>query len=374
MNGLHQQPKPLQTRIPFELWLTLLPCAAGFFIRTNLTDSPDLTALIQPIWQWWIPVSSMILILLLYWFLPRTIPEKIRNLLLESLCIASLASSAIMAAVQLQIRFDVLGLVTFLTGVLLAVLGNVMPKVERNAMFGVRTHWSLASQDNWDYTNRQAGRLFFWCGITCMFVSVFPFGFLVMIGLVLLVSGLSEWISYAFYKEQLKTGAVLADDPKYQMDADEKRSVKIILMFAGIMCTLAAGFAAWIFLGADCTIQAQTDALQIEASFVSDLRIPYDDNESVSLEDQLPSGTKVYGYNGFGLDMGKFENSEFGTYQRYTRDFDCCIILHTTKGVVVLNDECPKKTQELYEQIQSHLPSASSFGCLPYALAFCRIF
>ena len=49
------------------------------------------------------------------------------------------------------------GIVTLATGVLLVVLGNIMPKARRNSLFGLRTKWSLSSDAVWQKSQRFAG-------------------------------------------------------------------------------------------------------------------------------------------------------------------------------------------------------------------------
>jgi len=54
--------------------------------------------------------------------------------------------------------FDVMGPVAASVGVLLLALGNVLGKARHNAVFGVRTPWTLADPRVWDKTHRFVGR------------------------------------------------------------------------------------------------------------------------------------------------------------------------------------------------------------------------
>jgi len=54
--------------------------------------------------------------------------------------------------------FDVMRPVALAVGVLLLVLGNVLGKARHNAVFGLRTPWTLADARVWDKTHRFAGR------------------------------------------------------------------------------------------------------------------------------------------------------------------------------------------------------------------------
>lgn len=48
-------------------------------------------------------------------------------------------------------------LLMFAIGVLLVVIGNWLPKIRSNFMFGVRTPWTLTSDRTWCRTHRAAG-------------------------------------------------------------------------------------------------------------------------------------------------------------------------------------------------------------------------
>lgn len=52
---------------------------------------------------------------------------------------------------------DVNRFVSIDIGALLVVLGNIMPKMRRNAMFGLRTKWSMANDNVWQKSQRFGG-------------------------------------------------------------------------------------------------------------------------------------------------------------------------------------------------------------------------
>lgn len=52
---------------------------------------------------------------------------------------------------------DVNRFVSIGIGALLVVLGNIMPKMRRNAMFGLRTKWSMANDNVWQESQRFGG-------------------------------------------------------------------------------------------------------------------------------------------------------------------------------------------------------------------------
>ena len=55
-------------------------------------------------------------------------------------------------------------LALFLLACLIIALGNYLPRVKPNYTFGIRTPWTLASEDNWRRTHRFAGPVFIVAG------------------------------------------------------------------------------------------------------------------------------------------------------------------------------------------------------------------
>ncbi len=60
----------------------------------------------------------------------------------------------------------------FPLGILFMIIGNYMGKIRSNFMFGIRTPWTLSSEDAWNKTHRLGGRLFFFTG-ALVFLSGF---------------------------------------------------------------------------------------------------------------------------------------------------------------------------------------------------------
>lgn len=69
-----------------------------------------------------------------------------------------LVAQATLIGRALDPTFDVMGPVALAVAVLLLGLGNVLGKARHNAVFGVRTPWTLADPRVWDKTHRFVGR------------------------------------------------------------------------------------------------------------------------------------------------------------------------------------------------------------------------
>lgn len=70
------------------------------------------------------------------------------------------ASSPELMDPDLIVKFTVIGL-----GVVIIALGNMMPKVRRNSLFGLRTKWSTANDRVWQKSQRFGGFASVICGL-----------------------------------------------------------------------------------------------------------------------------------------------------------------------------------------------------------------
>ena len=83
---------------------------------------------------------------------------------LAAICLLAVVEACI-ALVGFGYPVNVGRIVPFGVGLLFCVIGNLMPKFQRNWFVGVRTPWTLSSRASWHKTHRLAGRLFIVSGI-----------------------------------------------------------------------------------------------------------------------------------------------------------------------------------------------------------------
>lgn len=94
-----------------------------------------------------------------------------------------------------------------LLGIAMMITGNLMPKSKRNAVFGLRTMWSVKNDKIWAESNRFAGISFFVCGLFMTVTSLMLDGMIVvyasMICLlaVMFTSVIYSYIMYNKYKD-----------------------------------------------------------------------------------------------------------------------------------------------------------------------------
>lgn len=103
-----------------------------------------------------------------------------------------------------HMEFDTIMVTTVLTGILLVLVGNIIPKAKRNSTVGLRTGWSQHNDMTWAASNRFAGKAFVVAGIIIAIQALIFEGLAgmgIMLGIIILVSVVSIVYSYKMYKK-----------------------------------------------------------------------------------------------------------------------------------------------------------------------------
>ena len=113
-------------------------------------------------------------------------PTKILHLVLWIVPVVSALLSALTyaAAMGNEVRMEVV--MPVFIGLVLAIVGNYLPKCKQNYTIGIKIPWTLNSEENWNKTHRFAGRLWVVCGLVIMLTGFFG-GFWIFFGFVLLM-------------------------------------------------------------------------------------------------------------------------------------------------------------------------------------------
>jgi uncharacterized membrane protein len=108
---------------------------------------------------------------------------------------------------NLGYRFDLLRLLVPMLGIMFIGIGEILGKVEMNWFMGIRTPWTLTSQQVWNETHRLGGKLFKISGALA-FLAVFFSGWIALLLAILpvLLSGVYVTIySYIQFKKENKS-------------------------------------------------------------------------------------------------------------------------------------------------------------------------
>ena len=92
-------------------------------------------------------------------------------------------------------------------GILFCVLGNYMPKFKPNYFVGIRTPWTLASENVWRRTHRLGGLLWFFGGLLYFVISLLikpASAFPITIVVLLVIAVLPCAASYFYWRQEQK--------------------------------------------------------------------------------------------------------------------------------------------------------------------------
>ena len=127
-------------------------------------------------------------------------PGKVVHLVLWIIPVLSIVLHAVTYAAALgkEVRMEVV--MPIMIGLVLAIVGNYLPKCKQNYTIGIKLPWTLSSEENWNRTHRFAGRLWVVCGIVIILTGFFG-GFWIFLGIALLMVIAPFLYSYILYRK-----------------------------------------------------------------------------------------------------------------------------------------------------------------------------
>ena len=94
-------------------------------------------------------------------------------------------------------------------GLLMVVLGNYMGKIKPNWFMGIRTPWTMSSENVWNKTHRMGGYAFILFGLLIFITPLLPkiYGLVAFsLGILIAVFGTIGYSYWVYRKEKLKAG------------------------------------------------------------------------------------------------------------------------------------------------------------------------
>ena len=93
-----------------------------------------------------------------------------------------------------------------LISILFIVLGNYMPTFKRNWFLGIKTPWTLSSEESWNKTHRLGGKLFIATGLIGLAEALFLSGNRLFGGAAIVTAVVSFGYSYLIYRREVSLG------------------------------------------------------------------------------------------------------------------------------------------------------------------------
>lgn len=153
--------------------------------------------------------GTILLLSILLAFLPRMEPrfenlqqsQKAYKVVWAVILLFMMTLHLITILAALNNTINIAMLMAFLLGILFMAIGNYLGKIRSNFMFGIRTPWTLASDEAWNKTHRLGGWLFFTTGLLTFLSGFFHSGkltFSLLFGglflSLLILFGYSYWV------------------------------------------------------------------------------------------------------------------------------------------------------------------------------------
>ena len=98
-----------------------------------------------------------------------------------------------------NIPFDISKILMPLFGLLFIIMGNYMPKIEKNNTLGIKTGWSMYNEVTWQKTHRFGGFVAVIVGILCLILGLYFKEMVNFIILMILIFGFIVSTSIASY-------------------------------------------------------------------------------------------------------------------------------------------------------------------------------
>lgn len=204
------------------LFLLLGALIYGFYVYPTLPDKVpshwnldgEIDDWSSPIWgAFGIPLMNLGLYLL-FFIMPKIDPNKERYVQFTGaynafryvfhLFMMGLYVTVILAANNQPVKVD--QLVPMGVAVLLVVMGNYMGKVRKNYFFGIKTPWTLASEEVWQKTHRMTGPLWVIGGIVGFVGALFggKAGHFLFFGMIVVIALVPMIYSYLVFRKVQK--------------------------------------------------------------------------------------------------------------------------------------------------------------------------
>jgi len=89
---------------------------------------------------------------------------------------------------------------------LLCFIGWILPQLKRNFFIGIKTPWTLVSDENWKKTHDFGGKVFIFAGVASLVAAFFGsmVSFIVLIGSVVITTIITIGYSYLMYRKEKK--------------------------------------------------------------------------------------------------------------------------------------------------------------------------
>ena len=302
------------------------------------------------------PVILLVLNWLLLWLSLVVDKRNDQNEKMVRICYSimpalSLVVHTAIYSVALGKEWDFTAIIPVFLGLMLLVIGNYMPKTTRNRTMGIKLHWTMGNDENWNKTHRLGGKIYFWGGLVVIASAVLPIKIMIVVLIaVIAVSIIVPVIySYSIYKKHKAEG--IEYEPVFNTKGD-----KAGLWITAIMVPLILVGVGILMVTGNVTITYNESDFQIAASYADDLTIKYDEIDSIEYRESFDIGSRYMGFGSVRLSTGTFQNDEFGRYTLYAyTGGEGAVVLKKGDQVLVIVAKTAAETKMIYDTLTAKM-------------------
>ncbi len=127
-------------------------------------------------------LGIMVILYLSMAFLPKVDPRKTNykyfsksyNIMLNAILGVLFVINILMLANAMGYDVPIGSIGPVVVGIIFMILGNYLPQVRSNFFIGIRTPWTLSSDEVWKKTHRAASKIFFFGGLVMILATFAP--------------------------------------------------------------------------------------------------------------------------------------------------------------------------------------------------------
>lgn len=231
------------------------------------------------------------------------------------------------------------------TGLMFVAIGNYLPKCKRNSTIGIKTPWAVENDENWNATHRFGGKLWVAGGLVIIVGGLLPGNAMpwILCAVIMLLAVFPVIYSYLYYR---KSGSLPKPPVKMGRGGITAALVSSVIAAAVLLFVFSGGFE----------IKFGDTGFFVDATGWDDLSVSYGDIEDISFGEMPAGGLRTWGFGGPTVQMGTFENEDYGSYTRYTYTNGGGAVALTVNGkTVVLSGKNPEATEAIYRELISRV-------------------
>ncbi len=270
--------------------------------------------------------------------------RKVMSVVMWILPVMSLFVSGLVYSIAMGEVLSVYRLLPLLLGALFIVIGNYLPKCKQNFTIGIKIKWTLISEKNWNATHRYAGKVWVAGGIGMLACTALPMSLVMwfILGITAVMVILPTVFSYRMFKKQVQLGEV---------DADAKTPFeKKHLVFTLVMTGIVLAVVAIIMFTGNISVDCDETTFTVNASYYRDLTLPYDSIVWVNYSEETDVGSRMNGFGSARLQMGHFQNEEYGDYTLYAyTGSEAYVSIGVGEEVFVIGLDNAEETKQLFD-------------------------